>query len=174
MENHKEIVRGTILKMFTKRKYQNIDSDDDSRIFATDSQGNQVYAFTDTIQKMNVAEIRERIALMEETKISHCILVYNGTVTPAVTSVIASAPYLHMTIELFHVGDLLFDITEHVLVPSHILLSMEEAREFKKKYGDKIPQLLRSDAISRYYNFRKGEIVKVIRRDGHIAYRIVK
>ncbi len=43
------------------------------------------------------------------------------------------------------------------------------------KYGaDKLPIILHSDPIVRYYNFRAGDILAINRADNTISYRIVR
>jgi len=79
-----------------------------------------------------------------------------------------------MNIELFQADDLQFNITQHKLVPKHIRMNKEEMKDFREKYGTNIPILLRTDAVSRFYDFAKGEIIKIIRRDGFVSYRIVR
>jgi DNA-directed RNA polymerase I, II, and III subunit RPABC1 len=106
--------------------------------------------------------------------VKHAILVYEGTPTPAVKAVIANLPELEVAIELFHADDLQFNITKHELVPKHEKLPLQEAKEFKACYGTNIPTLLRTDAVVRFYDFHKGEIIKVTRKNSAISYRIVR
>jgi DNA-directed RNA polymerase I, II, and III subunit RPABC1 len=160
--------------MFTQRGYTDIDESEDNRILATKPDGNQVCAFSPIIEKLNVAEIHNHIALLQKAEINHGLLVFEGIPTPAVKNVVANTPDLKMNIELFQADDLQFNITEHNLVPKHIRLSKEEARDFKEKYGTDIPIIKTDDAVSRFYDFGKGEIIKVIRRDGFVSYRIVR
>jgi len=77
--------------------------------------------------------------------------------------------------ELFHRPSLQFDITEHKYYVPHTKLSKEEGKKLKDKYGiTNFPSILTTDAISRYFNFRKGEVIKIERKDGTIIYRVVK
>ena len=45
---------------------------------------------------------------------------------------------------------------------------------FKKKYTDDIPIILKSDPISRFYGYERGDIIKVTRKSGYVMFRIVK
>ena len=79
-----------------------------------------------------------------------------------------------MRIELFPLESLRYNITKHRLVPKHTQLSKSESKKFKDAYGVKIPILLRTDPIVRFYDFQKGSVIKIERPYGLISYRIVK
>jgi len=173
MSSRAENVHRIIMEMFQQRGYTDIDDSEENRITATKSDETQVCAFPTIIDKLNVSEIHNYIAVLQKMDVNHGLLVYEGIPTPAVKNVIANTPDLKMNIELFHADDLQFNITKHKLVPEHIRLTPEEAQVFRKKYGINIQVLLRSDPIARFYDFAKMEIVKIVRRDGYISYRIV-
>lgn len=172
--NRLEKVREIICEMFSQRGYKDIDSEDEERITAVKENDETVCAFTKIIEKLNVSEIHMYISILQKEKINHGLIVFDGVPTPAVKNVIGNTPNLDINIELFDVNDLQFNITKHKLVPTHIRLDKEEAKEFKSKYGTDIPVILRNDPISRFYDFSKGDIVKVIRRNGFVSYRIVR
>ena len=166
-------VRKIIMEMFTQRGYSDID-EDDNRIIAIKPDGTQICAFSTIIEKLNVAEIHNHVAILQKDEINHGLIVFEGNPTSAVKNVVANTPDLKMTIELFQADDLQFNITEHKLVPKHIRISKEETKEFKEKYGTDIPVIKTDDAVARFYNFCKGEIIKIIRKDGFVSYRIVR
>jgi len=167
-------VHKTLLEMFAQRGYHDVDSTEENRILAVTTDGTQVCAYSNIIQKLNADTIKSYIASLQSASISHGLLVFDGTVTPIVKNIVENLPDLQMNIELFAADDLQYNITEHKLVPKHILMSKEEILAFKKKFGVKIPKMLRSDPISRFYGLQKGDIVKVIRREGHVSFRLVK
>ncbi|MCX6798868.1 MAG: DNA-directed RNA polymerase subunit H [Candidatus Diapherotrites archaeon] len=75
---------------------------------------------------------------------------------------------------------MVFTVSDHFLVPKHILLSKEEAEELFKKYGlqlNQLPQILLSDPAIAELLPRKGDIVKIIRNSPTagktIYYRMV-
>jgi len=169
-----EKAKAIIIDMFASRGYTEITTET-NRITALKDDGvSTIYAFHTIIEKLNNDEIHSYISLLQEEKVKHALLVYEGTPTPAVKAVIANLPELDITIELFHADDLQFDITKHELVPKHEKLSMQDSKEFKALYGTNIPTLLRTDAVVRFYDFHKGEIIKVTRKNGAISYRIVR
>lgn len=178
-------VQKTIEEMFEQRGYTDIETDEKC-ISGLDENGNKVVAYLEIIPKLNNERIEEIISNMTEQKINHALIVYTGTPTPAVKTALSKIGNLNLVIELFESLDLQFNCTKHQLVPKHIRLSHSDALEFKKKYGirvesiDKpiiklqIPILLRTDPIARFYNYQKGDIIKVIRKNDVIGFRLVK
>jgi len=72
------------------------------------------------------------------------------------------------------VEDLKINITKHRLVSKHMSVSSEELVEIKKKIDiTKLPVLLTTDPMCKYYAFRKGSVIKIQRKDS-MMYRIVK
>ncbi len=61
-----------------------------------------------------------------------------------------------------------FNILNHQLVPKHIVLSLEETDELKRKYGIKeiekeIPEISRFDPVAQMILLRPGQVCKIIR-----------
>ena len=81
---------------------------------------------------------------------------------------------MEYNIELFNILELQIDITEHELVPKHEKTTKEEKEELEKKYKGKLPIILHTDVISRYYFFQRGDYIRITRKDGNVVYRIVK
>ena len=69
-----------------------------------------------------------------------------------------------MEFELFSIDDLQYNITKHVLQPKFERLSEKEAQDFKKSYGIKFPVLRKDDPISRFYNYKRGDVIRVKRK----------
>lgn len=175
MTDRAENVRNVIIAMFTQRGYSDIDSSEDNRILATKPDGNQICAFSSIIKKLNVGEIHNHIAILNDTKISHGLIVYEGNPTPAVNKAIAITPESKMNIELFHADDLQINITEHRLVPKHKRASKEEIKDLKeKKLDNNLPIIKSDDPASRFYNFSKGEIIQMTYKNGYVSYRVVR
>jgi DNA-directed RNA polymerase I, II, and III subunit RPABC1 len=164
-----ERVRKTCCEMLEQRGYTIIQSDDD--IIIGDSQEEQIIVFNNK-ESIAIANIKEYVSFMNKSGINHAIVIYNNTITPQANKTIETLP--DMEIEIFLERSLLYNITKHRLVPEHIKLSSAETQLFKKKYGIKLPVIQKSDAIARFYNFKPGDIIKIIRKDGIVAYRIVK
>jgi DNA-directed RNA polymerase I, II, and III subunit RPABC1 len=104
--------------------------------------------------------------------INHGIIIYRDNATPVAKKMIQNNT--NICLELFKEEELLYNITKHILVPIHEYLSESDTIEFKKKFGTKIPVILSTDVIARFYNFKKGSIIRIIRKDDYVVYRIVK
>ena len=82
--------------------------------------------------------------------------------------------------DLFSENELLVDITEHYLVPQHIALSEGETKEVLDRLAipaDKLPRISIDDPICRYYGFKQGQVIKIIRDSlaggRSVAFRVV-
>jgi DNA-directed RNA polymerase subunit H (RpoH/RPB5) len=160
--------------MFEQRLYTDIQYNHAENIYTGYDNGNLVKAYCTPIDKLNVAEIHAKISTMQNEGVTHIILVYNNTPTPTVKTVISNTQNIGLTIELFNAEDLAYNPTKHTLVPLHERLPKDETKVFKERFGKDIPIILRSDPIARFYNFTKGDVIKITRRNGFISYRIVK
>ena len=71
------------------------------------------------------------------------------------------------SLEWFLEEDMLVNITRHVLVPRHVILSREEKTALLKRYRLKetqLPRILQKDPVAKYFGMRRGQIVKIIRK----------
>ncbi len=73
-----------------------------------------------------------------------------------------------------------FSILDHVMVPKHVKLSEEEAKEVLKELGvspEQLPILRVSDPVARELGLKPGDIVKIIRKSENaeevVTYRYV-
>ena len=80
----------------------------------------------------------------------------------------------------FKFNKLQSDITEHDLVPQHIVLTKEEGDKVLESYRARkrdMPLIRSTDAVAKYYNMKPDEIVKIIRPSPvtgeAVAYRYV-
>ena len=132
---------------------------------------NTSIVFINEDDKLNIQGIKEKISIMNKENANSCIIIYRSTVT---SSAKKSLETLEYDFELFALHELQLNITRHRLVPRHTRVLSTEKEELDKNYKGKLPILLHTDPISRYYAFKRGEYIRITRKDGSIIYRIVK
>ena len=84
-------------------------------------------------------------------------------------------------VSVFHYKRLLFDLSEHQFVPTHEKIDESEKKLIKRKLSlqtwNQLPALEKSDAVCRYYGYRRGDIIKITRptyaSGPHVVYRVV-
>ncbi len=163
-------IKNTLKEMMIDRGHRVI-SDEDTHLVVEKNDSSQLIIFFSQVAKLNVATLKEYIKELENNSVTHTIIIYNEKVTASVNKVINNV--YHLQIELFQAKTLRFNITHHNLYNLHIRLNDQEKHQFVKKYGTQIPQILRTDPICRYFNFKEGDILKIKRKNDNIAYRIV-
>jgi DNA-directed RNA polymerase I, II, and III subunit RPABC1 len=173
MDINIDMVHIVLIEMMEQRLYSDIENHDEY-ISANNINNERFLAFKNITKDLNIDEIQKFVNIMDKKKINHILIIYCGNPTPAVKNVIDNMINIKKQIELFNVTDLQYNITKHYLVPQHVLLNDEEMKEFKIKYDTLIPVILYSDPICKFYNFPKGSIIKIIRKNKFISYRIVK
>lgn len=167
-----ERIYTVIREMFEQRGYSRI-TDKREYITARKQDGSKICMFKTIKQKVGVKDVTECIGAMKLGNIKHCVIVCED-ITPATKNMVKTLPVLEMVVEIFNVEDVRINITKHSLVPKHEKLPDDEAKDFKKKYGVKIPVMLREDPIVKFYGYKRGNIIRVIRKNGTVAFRIVK
>ena len=164
----------TIMDMIKQRGY-NIVKNDDEKITWINNNEENIVVFKTIINKFNVDNIKQTVFILNNIKINHCIVIYLDSITSMAKKLIESS--VDIKFELFTCEELQYNITKHRLVPKHIKLNEEECKEFKSKHGVNFSILLTSDPVSRFFNFQRGDIIKIIRTDNdtsYITHRIVK
>ncbi|KAL7053599.1 hypothetical protein AAHC03_026978 [Spirometra sp. Aus1] len=139
-----------------------------------------LYVFFPEEEKVNMKTIRAYVDQMQQDHTYKAILVLQDRgLTPAAKTAIAELSYKY-TLECFFENELMVNITEHELVPQHVVLTQEEKKELLDRYRLKesqLPKMQVSDPVSRYYGLRRGQVVRINRPSEtagrYITYRIV-
>lgn len=164
-------------EMLQQRGYKNIISIEENILEATkeslESENDRICVILSNNTSLGVERMKEYVNFMETNKYKHGIIVYI-TVTSKAIKIIENENIANKTIELFFYKELMFNITKHIKVPLHIKLSKEESEEFKNKYGTSFSTIKITDPISKFYNFNRGDVIKIIQKNGYISYNIVK
>lgn len=151
---------------------RNLTQDESYCIKATHTDDQQwMLVFLNDEEKVNIASIKDRIVVMNREAATRCILVYRSSVTSTAKK---SIDTLDCKIELFGLHELQLNITRHRLVPRHVRATPDEKKMLDESFKGKLPQLLTSDAVSRYFGFCRGEYIRIHRKDGSKMYRVVK
>lgn len=159
------------IEMLQQRNYEIVDDGED-KIVALKPDGTQMIVFFADSNKFNVKNIQVYISLMNDLQIFHAIIVYKEGVTSFTKKAIEQS--MEMKFELFAEKDLQYNITKHRYQPKFDPLTMEEALELKKTYGNSFPIMRKDDPIAKFYNYQKGDIIRITRNSGYVSYRVVK
>lgn len=121
-------------------------------------------------RKINIGYVKQCIYIMETHHFDHLILIHKKPVTVTVKNVLKNL--IDFRIEVFEEKELFFNITTHRLVPHHELVTKEERLQLDPKKGD-FPQILQTDPICKFYDFKSGDIIKITRKNSVIVFRTV-
>jgi len=146
-----------------------------------DDPTDQVFVFWPLDPKVGVKPIKRYMERMNEGDVKRAILVVQASLTAFAKQAmleLCAAQGLHM--EQFLEAELLMNITEHVLVPQHMVLTKEEKAILLKRYRLKesqLPRMQTNDPVARYYGLSRGQVVKIVRPSEtagkYVTYRLV-
>lgn len=164
-------VENVIIEMLSDRNYTNIirkvNNDANTKLtitFENENSKGVVWWLTD--EKIGINHVFHFTQKAINDGYEKFILIIDGSITSAARKELTSTINDLYNSEYFLSKDLQINITKHKYVPKHILLSEKEREEVKKSYRTKLinfPQILESDPVSRYYNFRSGDLIKIER-----------
>merc|ERR1712179_653875 len=117
----------------------------------------QMFVFFPEEEKVGIKTIKQYCTRMQEENISRAIIVVQIGMTPsAKQALIDMAPKYQL--EMFMESELLVNVTEHDLVPEHLVLTPAEKAELLARYKLKdhqLPRMQIGDTIARYYGLKK-------------------
>ena len=162
IEKTKEIINNICLKR--NYKYEDEDLYKDNDIFV------KIFYCLDT--KLNIDILKNYIQYLEEHHYLHGIIIHNQIITSSSKKILENMVRFYF--ETFHLDELQFDITQHILYCPHSKLNDKKKKKINKDIFKNLPILLHNDPICKYFDFRRGDIIKIQRKNGIIIYRIVK
>ncbi|KAL1915542.1 uncharacterized protein VTP21DRAFT_6666 [Calcarisporiella thermophila] len=139
---------------------------------------NQLLVFFPKDKSVGVRPIRKYIERMLSQNIPKGIIIYQQNLTPSATRAMNTLGSKY-DLESFAEAELLVNITEHTLVPKHIVLTAEEKRLLLERYRLKetqLPRIQLIDPVARYYGLQRGQVVKIMRPSEtsgrYVSYRL--
>lgn len=145
----------------------------------TDDPTNQMFVFFSDEAKIGINKIKAYFTKMQEDQVTRAIVVVQSGLSPSAKQAMSDMAPKYI-LEHFLESELYINITEHELVPQHIKLSAEEKQELFSRYkleDNLLTKLLITDPISRYYGYKRGDVIKIIRNSEtagrYVTHRLV-
>jgi len=115
------------------------------------------------ISKIRAAKLEFYIKeITKQFNPSVIVFVLPFTLTASITNLLSKYPH----IQTFYSKKLTINITKHEFVPQHIKISDDEKEILIKKYTLKcFPIIKLNDPVVKYYNFQKGDILRIMRNN---------
>jgi len=144
-----------------------------------DDPTDQMFIFFPEEPKVGIKTIKAYCQRMQEENITRAIIIVQNGMTPsAKQSLVDMAP--KYILEQFLEAELLVNITEHELVPEHVVLTADEKTELLARYKLKdvqLPKIQSGDPVARYLGLKRGQVVKIVRPSEtagrYVSYRLV-
>lgn len=140
---------------------------------------NKMLVFFADEPKIGLQKIQTYWTRMKEEQVPNAIIIVQTGITPSAKQALRDIASTH-SLEYFLESEMLINITEHELVPQHIRLNAEEKEELFSRYKLKDSQLMKllsTDPIARYYGYKRGEVIKIIRKSEtagrYVTHRLV-
>lgn len=163
-----------IEKFMERRNYtfQNQMSDD-VFLFQNNETGNPLFIILVFQEKMGIENLKNYIQLCENTTIRNLVIVYQNQITTNCSKIIENM--FQFQIELFSLNEFQYDITElYYYIPHEKITSESKIKEIKEIYKNFLPSMLKTDPISRYFGFKRNDIIKITRSPNEICYRVIR
>jgi len=129
--------------------------------------------------KSDLKSLTQKIIEQYQDQDINLILLLREKENSAISKELSKEAYKN--VEIFLKKNMIFNITHHVLVPKHIILTKEEEIELLEKYNTtrgKLPKLSKSDPIAKYYGMKSDQICKILRKSPEVGeyvyYRLVR
>ena len=173
-ENLSEKILFGVQNMFKKRDYSELVQIESKIGYAYLNREN-ILLFIPPISNNSIEKIKNEQThylyfLMESHECKQAIVPYQAIAPQALENMKSHSAF---KIELFEYQKLLFDPTNHEIVPLHVCLTKEEiSKELPNMKVSDLPHILKTDAIIRFYGWEKGNVVRIHRKES-LYYRLI-
>ncbi|CAJ0915018.1 unnamed protein product, partial [Mesorhabditis belari] len=144
-----------------------------------DDPQDQMFVFFPEDPKVGVKTIKAICQQMQEQSITRAIICIQTGMTPSAKQALTDMMPKYI-LEYFLENELMVNITEHELVPEHVVMTNDEKQELLARYKLKdtqLPRIQQTDPVARYFGLKRGQVVKIIRPSEtagrYITYRLV-
>lgn len=143
-----------------------------------DDPTDQMFVFFPEEEKVGIKTIKTYCQRMQEENITRAIIIVQVGMTPSAKQALVDMAPKYI-LEQFLESELLINITEHMLVPEHVVMTPEEKQELLERYKLKesqLPRIQQGDPVARYFGLKRGQVVKIIRPSEtagrYVSYRL--
>lgn len=158
-----------VKQMLSDRKYE-LDDQEEFTFQSIADKEKKVKVFFCVGTKLNIDTMKSFVAILQKNNFHHAIIIYDNVITSSTRKLLDHLWDIH--VEVFHIDEMQFNLTHHSLYAKHELLDTEGLQEIKHLMK-KLPIILKTDPVVRYFDFQKHSVLKIYRLDGTISYRIV-
>lgn len=145
-----------------------------------DDPTDQIFVFFSSDAKIGMKQLKNYVEKMKTQKINRGILVVKGGFSPFAKQLLPEMRQRGIILEHFQEPELMINITDHMLVPTHQVLTKAEKNAILKRYklkDDQLPRVQKEDPVARYFGLDRGEVVKIVRTSEtagrYVTYRLV-
>lgn len=161
----------TINQMMEDREYTQWADVGSIKICSTKDNKSHIMIYPCVTDKFNIEGVKYAVYQMQQHRLKHVLIIYQNIITSSAKKAIDHLQ--DYVVELFEKKELQFNPTRHSLYCPHIKIDKNQD-EVPPHQISLLPVLLRTDVIARYFHFHRGDVIRILRKNGSVAYRIVK
>ena len=154
------------------RGYDFLYDENDYKLFINKDTQEKIIVFN-CKTNLNIVLLKLYLNIIDEINYKHAIVIVSKKVTPSSNKILDTVKKIY-EIELFTEDEMSIDYTQYKYYYPHIKILDKEKEKLIKQYGNRLPIILQKDIIIRYLNYKKGDIIKIIRDNDYITYKLVK
>lgn len=146
-----------------------------SFIFIDGEKKTKIFYFNSSQYKKHIKSFKFE---EEDTEILHIIIILD-TINHVILKSSAIFKKNKLKVQLFHLSEVIINISKHELVPLHELLSKKEEQQVLVEYmctKYQIPWICKADPMAKFLGLEQGQIVKITHSSPtngeYISYRV--